>query len=146
MSSNVLFSRSSLGLGELFHVWETYTVCCSDLPRRNILVFALQFQFCVRSSRSARVQPCGRGEDADDEPARVVWEFPVQRHAGRTHADMEERRFLRSVQGLLAQLAAPRTLEHHRILCGWFILVYSGSYSPVYLLKHYCSSGFQFEL
>lgn len=87
-------------------------ICARDYA----LVLSLQFQFHLWSSRSARLQPCGRGADTDDEPARALRELPLQRHAGRTHADVEERRFLRSVQGLLAQLAASRTLEHHRIL------------------------------
>lgn len=78
--------------------------------------FEPQFKFHLRAGGRAGVQPRGRGPDPHDEPARVVGRPDVQRNPGRGDADVEERGLLRSVQGILAQLAATGALEHHRIL------------------------------
>lgn len=76
----------------------------------------LQIQLHLRAGGRAGLQPGGRGPDSHDEPAGPVGGPHVQRDAGRSDADVEERGLLRPLQGLLAKLAATRPLEHHRIL------------------------------
>lgn len=81
-----------------------------------MLRICLQFQFYLRPCGGAGLQSSGRGADTYDEPAGFVGRPPVQRNAGRSDADVEERGILCPLQRLLAKLAATRALEHHRIL------------------------------
>uniref|UniRef100_A0A8C3DR29 Solute carrier family 25 member 14 n=2 Tax=Passeriformes TaxID=9126 RepID=A0A8C3DR29_CORMO len=74
----------------------------------------LRFQLHVRAGGGHRLQPRGRGADADDEPAGDRGQLgALQGHSGWPRQDVEERGLLCTLQRLLAQLASSGSLEHH---------------------------------